>query len=292
MIGNDFIAVRPSLVKFLGGKLVHAAVLERVHFRCQSGRHSVEDDDGAWWPCSHADLAADTGLSVHTVRSSLAALVSAGHLEVREHGLSRPGDRTKSYRVATIVDSRSWGTPDVDFRTPQMGKSTSGTSSIEEIKTQEEVSDSDFDSWYAKYPRRDAKGQARKAFHAARKKVDLSTLERGRDLYAAKVKLDETERRYIKLPSTWLNGECWDDDYGDVKITGSGFDAWWDQVVADVDVAEVGRTLGLMWSLPDVPDGVNRAEFLAEDRRSWITNVRSEAEARWASQFGSAIAGP
>lgn len=71
-------------------------------------------------------------------------------------------------------------------------------------------SDSDFEAWYSAYPRHEARGQARKAYRTARKKADGETLlagaKKAADRYA------NSEKQFIPLPATWLNGERWLDD--------------------------------------------------------------------------------
>jgi hypothetical protein len=69
---------------------------------------------------------------------------------------------------------------------------------------------SEFDQWYSKYPRKESKGQARKAFAAARRIVSLETLLAGRDRYAQAC--SGRDPKYIRLPATWLNGEGWADE--------------------------------------------------------------------------------
>lgn len=70
--------------------------------------------------------------------------------------------------------------------------------------------DPEFIAWWQAYPRREAKGQARRAYATARKKTSpdilLIAAQRAAKLYAA------TEQRFIPLPATWLNGERWADD--------------------------------------------------------------------------------
>ena len=81
----------------------------------------------------------------------------------------------------------------------------------EEKKRADETAAADFDAWYSGYPKKVAKGAAKKAFEAARQKVDLETLTKGRDAYVKAVK--DADKKFIKNPATWLNGECWDDEY-------------------------------------------------------------------------------
>src|SRR5690606_5588060 len=201
------------------------------------------------------------------------------------------------------AESGSGGGANASFSRGANAKSSRGlmlevavdTSSIEELKRKEGGDDPDtlFDEWYREYPKKSSKGAARVAFKSALKKADLETLTRGRDLYVAKLKMDKTEKNFIKHASTWLNQECWDDDYGDVKIVPSGFRAWFASVLESANTGEVERVLGLVFPMPDeVPAGVSRVEFLDASRRSWLESVRGQAESRWVVQFGDALKGP
>ena len=75
----------------------------------------------------------------------------------------------------------------------------------------------EFDLWYygsgddKGYPRKEARGEARKAFAAARKIASLEELIEGRKRYAKEKQ--GVERQFLKLPATWLNKECWADLY-------------------------------------------------------------------------------
>lgn len=75
----------------------------------------------------------------------------------------------------------------------------------------------EFDLWYCGegedkgYPRKEARGDARKAFTAARKIATLDELIEGRRAYAKEIV--GRERKFIKLPATWLRAECWCDEF-------------------------------------------------------------------------------
>lgn len=71
--------------------------------------------------------------------------------------------------------------------------------------------DGEFEQWWEHVPRKVAKGQARKAFRAARKKADFATLLTGIQRYAASV--SGQDPKFIAHPATWLNGERWIDDH-------------------------------------------------------------------------------
>jgi hypothetical protein len=71
------------------------------------------------------------------------------------------------------------------------------------------VTPDEFTDWYLVYPRHEARGQAEKAYKKARLSVSAEVLVAGAERYAAD---PNREQRFTKLPSTWLNGACWEDD--------------------------------------------------------------------------------
>lgn len=73
--------------------------------------------------------------------------------------------------------------------------------------------DRDFEAWWLLYPRRVAKGQARKAYLKARSGADAAILAEGAKRYSAEVSGKDPD--FIKHPATWLNGECWSDERAD-----------------------------------------------------------------------------
>ncbi len=66
---------------------------------------------------------------------------------------------------------------------------------------------SEFDEWYSFFPRKVAKGAARRAFTKARKKTEQGELITSARAYAASVV--GKDREFIAHPATWLNGERW-----------------------------------------------------------------------------------
>jgi hypothetical protein len=69
-----------------------------------------------------------------------------------------------------------------------------------------------FDLFWAIYPRHIARKTAQKAFVRALKdcSVTVEQILAGARAYAAACV--GTDPRYIKHPTTWLNGGCWDDE--------------------------------------------------------------------------------
>lgn len=68
-----------------------------------------------------------------------------------------------------------------------------------------------FEEFWKAYPpgRKKTKGRAREAFLRAAKKVDAMTIIAAATNYATS---DEGIGKFVKMPETWLNGECWHDD--------------------------------------------------------------------------------
>lgn len=70
----------------------------------------------------------------------------------------------------------------------------------------------DFEQFWRAYPRRVAKGHARTAFEKAIRKTDLATMLAAIADYIR----FKPERIDFKHPATWLNGECWSDEWASV----------------------------------------------------------------------------
>ena len=74
------------------------------------------------------------------------------------------------------------------------------------------TSSTEFEDWYAVYPRKVGRGQAEKAYRKAKHGVSAETLLAGAKAYAALCRAKETEPQYIAHPATWLNGQRWTDE--------------------------------------------------------------------------------
>lgn len=86
------------------------------------------------------------------------------------------------------------------------------------------VSDKDFDTLWELYPRKEGKAKAKAAYaKAIRSGATNEQIESGIADYVSYIKRNQIERRYIKQGSTWFEGQCWNDDYGDsIKYDASG----------------------------------------------------------------------
>ena len=70
---------------------------------------------------------------------------------------------------------------------------------------------SDFDLFWAAYPRRESKLAAMKEYIHARRLVSAETILDAVERYRHHVRFRELDK--IKMPSTWLRDGCWMDEY-------------------------------------------------------------------------------
>ena len=90
-----------------------------------------------------------------------------------------------------------------------------------------------FDLFWSLYPRKVAKGAARRAWTAAVRRTTADRIVAVLRVYP----FDLSRPKYIPHPATWLNGERYDDDLGAVlPIEGSV----WDSVYASLPAAMSG----------------------------------------------------
>jgi len=80
----------------------------------------------------------------------------------------------------------------------------------------------EFDEWYSAYPRKRGKGQAQKAYRAARKKTDAETLLTS--LRQQRGSLVARGSEFVPYPATWLNGERWADEPDGTAAPSAGDD--------------------------------------------------------------------
>lgn len=93
--------------------------------------------------------------------------------------------------------------------TPLYGREGKGT-----ISSDSDI-ESDFAEWYRRYPRKEGRGYASKAYRSARSKADAQTLLAALDRSIAYWQREERTRKTTPLPATWLNQERWTDEYDD-----------------------------------------------------------------------------
>ena len=81
-----------------------------------------------------------------------------------------------------------------------------------DTKKEHVAADADFEKFWTLYPRREGKAAATRAWAKAIKAADVPTIAAGLRTAVAGWEADRTERRYIPLPASWLNGQRWTDE--------------------------------------------------------------------------------
>lgn len=95
-----------------------------------------------------------------------------------------------------------------DVKTPNKSK---GKGKNKKHGSLTEEQQSQFEKWYALYPRREGRYRAEQAFAQAILECDLDTMINLTQKYAKQMKDEKKETQHIKLPTTWLNSRPWHD---------------------------------------------------------------------------------
>lgn len=78
----------------------------------------------------------------------------------------------------------------------------------------ESAYESEFDSIWKLYPRKEGKSNAYKSYVKARKDGETKeSILDGLNRYLTQIKAEETPAKFIKHGSTWFNQRCWHDEY-------------------------------------------------------------------------------
>jgi len=189
-----------------------------------------DDGTGIW--VSKPNMAADLELSIRALQTNIASLVS-------EQLIAENGQRkikqgyTVDYaiRLEMVSCLPSTRTPAADAPLQQMHvyprTECTPTPAVDAVKPSKEPStkpllspleESEFDLFWDYYPKKVAKGDARKAFAKALTKVSGSKLVSAVQPFANSVK--HKDPKFIPHASTWLNGERWADQLDQSKDTG------------------------------------------------------------------------
>jgi len=167
-----------------------------------NGRHN---HDGRYWTYNSAK--AFTKLfpyaSQQQIQRALKRLEDDGVLHVGSYN-SNPYDHTKWYSVA-IIDSSNLINQEVKVDQPS-------NTYINTVVNNKESSNPFFEEFWKAYPRKTNKGFARKVFEKL--KVDDAMLTKMiQAIYVQNKNVwKDKDQQYIPHPSTWLNGERWDDE--------------------------------------------------------------------------------
>lgn len=181
------------------------------------------DEDYSCYP-SQQKIADRIGASVETVRRAIKELEASGLIR-REKRYRDDGYRsTDRYFLAvkmptgqfdhqsnegTLPVNQSDLTGQIAGAEPSVNHQEPKGSPDRSRSRASKLDPNEFLDWYLEYPRKEARAKAEQAYFKARAKVSADVLMDGVKRYAAD---PNRERQFTKLPATWLNGGCWDDD--------------------------------------------------------------------------------
>lgn len=170
------------------------------------------NDDGVCFP-SHGTLAKKARCSTSWVSKSIRQMVADGLIEIVEpagEGRGKVG-RYRLLKGGTEYDlSGQLGGTSIGVR------SDSAMSDSYLLNRQESSNtDNDFERLWKCYPRKTAKGVARRSFDRVMKRTDAPTVDAlvtAVERYAAQFTSGKTDMKFCAHLATWLNGERWLDE--------------------------------------------------------------------------------
>jgi DNA-binding transcriptional regulator YhcF (GntR family) len=175
---------------------------------------------------SQQTLANDTLLNVRTVVRAIHWLEDNGYLRVtRQHNkpnfyamTSMEEDMTNE-NIKKNVPRHDNLSPEVVSNITKLDIASSSKANTTSHDKLAHPNDTPvFQVFWQSYPRRIGKGAARTAFKKALKFSTADEIIQGATAYAAHCEEMGTEKQYIPHPSTWLNGERWEDDLESEKV--------------------------------------------------------------------------
>ena len=150
-------------------------------------------------------LSKETGLTQQQVRTSLDKLISTNEITKSS---------TPNYTLITIVNYDKYQSNEPTNEPTNNQRVTTTKNNKKEkkyINLLKDKVEKGFDIFWAKYPNKKGKVNAKKAF--IKKAKDIETLkEIITGLDKVLVEWKDRDKQYIPHPATWLNGERWEDE--------------------------------------------------------------------------------
>lgn len=177
---------------------------------------SMPDD----WRPNYKHLAKTHADGEHSVRMGLAELEAYGYYSRQRvrHEDGTFGWKTIVSETPSLLDPGS-DEPVLDYPAPVERGSTNDSGTM--TKTEGEVEayaspsprsavDSEFDAFWANYPKKVGKGAARTAYARALRKTGANVILSALSDYVAS--REGKDKQYTLNPATWLNQEHWEDE--------------------------------------------------------------------------------
>ena len=163
-------------------------------------------------------ISKETGLSVMQVRTAIKKLESTNEIT------SKP---TSKNRLITIINYSNYQDDNKQDNKQITNKQQTNNKQItttnndnndnnenNENNDKQDIYIVHFEKFWEEYPRKLDKKKAKSKFIGLSKKgVDYEEVIAGATKYKQYCQANNTLREYIKHPTTWLNGECWKNEY-------------------------------------------------------------------------------
>lgn len=163
------------------------------------------NDEGECWP-SQPTIARKARCSVRHVRTTINTMIADGIVEITEQRVGRGG------RTCYLLRSGTEFLSDAESGTVEQSKrKTAASDSSIKNRHEPSLADESFAQFWQVYPRRVAKGAARRAWDRLMSSPDappLSAILQAASSYASTA----TDPRYICHPATWISQERWADE--------------------------------------------------------------------------------
>lgn len=168
------------------------------------------------WDYSMNGLAAINKENVTAIKTALKELKSFGYLVITK----KMPDETESGRIEYIYDI--YELPKEKQQEEKQPTENLGVENHTQLNTNNKKTNNksiknklyndEFEKLWKKYPRKQGKSNALKAYIKARKSgVEYDTILNGIEKYSEYCQ--NIDSQYIKHGSTWFNQQCWNDDY-------------------------------------------------------------------------------
>lgn len=163
------------------------------------------------WSITLENLALANGVGRDAIRTCINQLIEVGYLSRSEERERNSMGQVAGYTYVTQDPTQVEPT----LAEPTQGKQphkktiTLEDHALEEQSLTHVHQDELFDQFWDKYPRKQNKQSARRAFKQAIKQVSLETIVTAAHRYATDPNRVDA---YTKLPETWLRNECWEDE--------------------------------------------------------------------------------
>ena len=156
-------------------------------------------------------------VSIQTISNCISQLKEKGYIQLEM--IYKEGTKEILYRYIRIFEYPI----KENFNTPIKENFKDNNTSINNKVNNKNIikEDNKFDEFWQLYPNKKEKKKAKEKFIKILKTTEFDVIMNGLKNYLEYIQFKKLEDKYIKHPTTWLNGECWNDEYNIRKSDGT-----------------------------------------------------------------------